>query len=113
MAKCCDYTSGMLRHTVELQSKTRTPNGAGGFDDTWSTYATVKAFMKPISGTERFHAERLDATTKNRLVMRYRSDVEAQHRVKFEGKLYNIRFVENVEFRNRWLRLDLDGGVAQ
>jgi SPP1 family predicted phage head-tail adaptor len=111
MSKCCDFTSGMLRHSVELQSKTRMPNGSGGFTDSWSAYATVKGQMKPVSGSERFHAERLDATTKNRLILRYRSDIEEHHRVKFDGRLYQIRFIENVEYRNKWLVLDLDGGV--
>lgn len=111
MAKCCDLTSGMLRHSVALQSETQTPNGSGGFDRAWSTYATVKGQMKPISGSERFHAERLDATTKNRLTLRYRSGVTTSHRVVFDSRAYNIRYIENVEFRNRWLILDLDGGV--
>lgn len=110
--KCCDITPGMLRHSVELQSQTNTPNGSGGFTKSWSTYATVRAGMKATSGWERSAADRLDAQTKNKLTIRYRADIKESDRVLFRGRAYNIRFIDNVEFRDRWMVIDLDGGVA-
>lgn len=110
--KCCEYTAGMLRHRVELQSQQKSGNGSGGFTRTWTTYATVRAAFKAKSGFERMQADRLDAQTKNEAVIRYRDDLTESDRVVFNGKAYNIRFINNVEFRNRWIVLDLDGGVA-
>lgn len=113
MTKCCDYTAGMLRETVTLKSQTKTSIGGGATEIAYTTYATVRGMLKALSGGERLYASRLDATTRNRLVIRYRSDVTESDQVVVRGKAYQIRFIDNVEFRDKWLVLDLDGGVAQ
>jgi len=112
MAKCCNFTAGMLREPVEIQSQETTSIGGGATELTYTNKANVRGHFKPMSGSERLYAERLDATTRNRLVIRYRSDLTESDRVIVRGKAYQIRFIENVEFRNRWLVIDLDGGVA-
>ena len=33
-------------------------------------------------------------------------------RVIIRGRVHNIRFVDNIEFANKWLQIDVDGGVA-
>lgn len=110
--KCCDITPGMLRTTVALQSQTRTPDGAGGFSRSWSTYATVQGGLKQTSGREAEQADRLSAQAGFRCMIRYRDDVQPQHRIVIDSVAYQIRSVENVEFRNRWLVLSLESGVA-
>jgi len=110
--KCCEITAGMLRHTVEIQQATKTPNGSGGFVDAWATIATIKGAMRAKSGYERMQAARLDAQTKNELTIRYRADIHERHRIVFDGKRYGITFINDLEFRKRWLVIDLDGGVA-
>jgi hypothetical protein len=32
--------------------------------------------------------------------------------VQIRSKVHNIRFIDNVEFANKWLQIDVDGGVA-
>lgn len=110
--KCCDITPGMLRIPVALQRETRTADGGGGFTRSWSTYATVPAHVAQTGGSERFTHERLQASTILKMVCRYRGDVEPQHRALIDGKAYQIRRVDDVEFRRRWLELALEGGVA-
>lgn len=102
----------MLRTTVALQSQTRTADGAGGYALSWSTYATVQGGLKQTSGREVEQADRLSAQAGFRCVIRYRSDVAAQHRIVIDSLAYQIRAIENVEFRNRWLVLTLESGVA-
>ncbi len=110
--KCCDLTAGMLRTSVALQSQTRTADGVGGYTITWATYATVQAHVRQSSGREAMQADRLQDTAMLRCVIRYRSDVEPQHRVKIGSDVYQIRSIDNIEFRNRWLSLLLEVGVA-
>lgn len=112
MAKCCDYTAGMLREPVEIQEQVTVPIGGGATELAYQTKANVRAYVKPMSGSERLYAERLDATTRNRIVMRYRPNIVESDRIVMRGKAYNIRFIHNVEFRDRWLEIDVDGGVA-
>ena len=33
-------------------------------------------------------------------------------RVTIRNKVHNIRFLDNIEFANKWLQIDVDGGVA-
>jgi len=112
--KCAKYDARMLREPVTFQRKTRTANGRGGFTETWATLADAadRGVLKALSGSERLMADRVDATTRNRLVVRYFSGLREEDRVVIRDRTYNIRFVNNVEFRDRWLEIDLDGGVA-
>ena len=110
--RCCDLTSGKMRTRGQLQRLTRTADGGGGFTATFTTYATVYLWFKSMSGSERIYAERLDAITRNRAYTRYRNDVIESDRLVVDGKAYQIRAAINMELRNQWLELDLDGGVA-
>jgi len=101
----------MLRTTVVLQQQTQTQDAGGGFSAVWSTYATVKAHVRRRGGIESLVQERLSERPNLRCVMRFRSDVEPQHRALIDGKAYNVRAVDDVEFRRRWLDLTLEGGV--
>lgn len=103
----------MLREPVEFQELKTVDIGGGATERQFVAKFTTRGHMKPLSGGERLYAERLDAQTRNRLVIRYREDVTESDRVIIRGRAYNITFLNNVEFRNRWLEIDLDGGVAQ
>lgn len=112
MGKCCNYTSGMLREPVTFQQQVAVDIGGGASQIAYTDRFSVRAHIKPLSGNERLYASRIDATTKNRIVIRYRSDVVESDRVVIRNRYYQIRFVNNVEFRDKWLEIDLDGGVA-
>ena len=112
MSKCCDYTSGMLREPVTFEQQVNADIGGGATQTSYIDRCSVRAHMKPLSGSERLYASRLDATTKNRIVIRYRSDILESDRVLIRSRYYQIRFINNVEFRDKWLEIDLDGGVA-
>lgn len=110
--KCCEIVPGSLRHTITIERLARTTDNAGGWTDSWATLHTVKAAIKNVSGSERLHSMRLDAEVTMKATIRYLSDLKEADRVVFRGKRYQIRHIDNVEFRDRWLILSLDGGVA-
>ena len=110
--KCCELYRGKLRTSVQLQRKTRTSDGAGGFDVSWQTYATVKAHIQTRPGREVVLGDRLTASQVIRAFIRYRSDVNETDRAVFEGRVHQIRSVSNLEARNKWLEVDLERGVA-
>ena len=114
MVKCCDMSSGKLREPVTFQRADKVSDGAGGWTETWAAIAGAsdRAFAKALSGSERFASDRTEATTKWRIVVRYFPDLWESDRVMMRGRAYNIRFVNNVELRDQWLEIDLDGGVA-
>ena len=110
--KCCDIKAGMLREPIEIQSQVRTDIGGGATDITYTNRADVRGHFKPMSGNERLYAERIDATTRNRLIIRYRTDVKESDQVIVRSRAYQIRFINHLEIRNKFLEIDLDGGVA-
>lgn len=112
--KCCDINSGMLRTNVEFQRATKSSDGAGGYTETWAAIADAptKAHVKSLSGMERFMSDRIEAHNGKRVTVRYFSGLLEADRVEIGGRAHNIRHIDNVEERSRWLVLKVDGGVA-
>jgi SPP1 family predicted phage head-tail adaptor len=110
--KCCDITAGMLRHSVSLQRVVKTADGAGGFTHTWSTIATLRAFLRVTGANESTGQDRLNMSQRQKATIRYRSDLLPNDRILFQGKAYQIRGISDIEFRKKYLELDLESGVA-
>lgn len=104
----------MLRTSVSFERKTRTSDGAGGYTEAWATIsgAPTKCAFKALSGGERWASQRVEATTSARLTVRYSSAIQENDRAVIDGRAYNIRFLNNVEMRDKWLVIDVSGGVA-
>ena len=111
--KCCDFTSGMLRHSIVIERETDTPNESGGQSIVWSTHKKVKSFIKAKSGSERVRGMQLESPLTHTITFRYIEDITTKDRVNFNGRLMQIRAVVNVEEANRWTQLSVEEGVAQ
>ena len=114
MAKCCNMNAGMLKEPVTFQRAAKVSDGAGGYTETWAAIsgAADRAKAKAVSGRERFASDRIEATTKWRITVRYFAGLLESDRVIIRTRAYNIRFINDMELEDRWLEIDLDGGVA-
>ena len=110
--KCCDLTSGMMRTAVTFQRESETSDGAGGVTKVWSTLLSTRAYVKPVSGAERYRAGRLEATTQVRIWIRYTSDLTTSDRVMLNGEALQIRALINTEQRNRYYEIFAESGVV-
>lgn len=112
--KCCDINTGMLKEPVTFQRRTLVADGAGGQTETWAAIPATpsRAHVRPVGGSERWASDRTEAIVRLRLVTRYNAALREGDRVLIRGKAHNIRFLDNVEFRDKWLQIDVDGGVA-
>lgn len=108
--QCCDITAGKLRHQITIEREQSVSDGAGGSTITWSTVATPRAFIKPMSGGERLQAMRLESTVTHRIFIRYRDDLLTSDRINYKGRLMQIRALINLEERNRWIEIYADEG---
>lgn len=110
---CCDINVGMLKTAISFERSTKVSDGAGGYSDSWApiTNAPTRAFVKSFSGQEQWASERIEARTKYRLVCRYNSSIKESDRVVIRGTAYNINAINNIEFADKWLEIDLSGGV--
>lgn len=111
--KCCDMTAGQLRTGIRFERKTTTLTDAGGTTDTWTTIAgaPVRAMVKAVGGSERYASDRVEAHVRLRAVVPYFLGLKEADRVVIDGRAHQITFIDNMEFRNKWLRIDLQGGV--
>ena len=111
---CDKYNASMLRTAVEFQRSTKTSDGAGGFTETWTELlgAPVRAYVKQLSGREQYQSDRIEATVKMRLATRFSAVIDERDRVVIRGRAYNIASINNLEMQDRWLEIDLAGGVV-
>lgn len=106
-----NYRIGQLDQRVELQRVTLARAGGGGQDETWATYATVWAHVRPMSGRERQQAMRNDAISDYLVVIRYRAGVLEADRIVWRDRTLNIRFLKYQGPRESFLEIEAELGV--
>ena len=109
--KCCDLTAGKLRTPVVFEQAQTTQTGLGS-TVTWVPVLSTRAYVKPVSGTERYRADRLEATTQVRIFIRYTDLITTADRVTYKGKALQIRAIINLEERDKWLEIFAEDGVV-
>jgi SPP1 family predicted phage head-tail adaptor len=100
--------SGRLRYRVDLQ-RDHVTRDHGTEVRTPETYATVWASVTYLGGSELWKAQQVNPLVNVRVVMRYRSDVLAAHRVIYAGKTLEIKAVIPDEAHRASLTLDCRG----
>lgn len=111
---------GKMRHRLTIQSPTRTTDGAGGVNVSWTEVATVWGSIDPQSGSEQFFGDQLEGRSAQIITIRFRRGLTNANRIlySFESKgtsytrTFNVTRVENVGERNAYLKLYCTEGVA-
>lgn len=120
MVRCCENTAGQLKHRVFLEKRTRTPDGAGGSITTWAAdpASGVRCKMQFLTGTERWEHMRNKPGNLIRLTMRFKDDGEGNaywqpgtHRVRYQGRYFDILAVSTVDWEKRWIKMDIFEGA--
>lgn len=108
------YRPGELDQRVEIQSESRTPDGAGGFTSSWVVDATVWAHVRPLRGSEREQADRTEANGGYMVIIRWRDGVTENKRLRWVDQdiTMNIRFVQEQGARALYLPIECERGVA-
>jgi SPP1 family predicted phage head-tail adaptor len=104
------FRAGELDQRVTLRREVRTADGMGGSTLSWTNIATVWAKVRPMSGTEREHSDRLSAPANYIIVIRHRSDLTEADILVWRDVEFNIRFVKDTP-RTRFLVLEASRGV--
>ena len=101
-------TIGKLQERVLLKALVSTPNGKGGFVETWpSTTATVWAEVLQESGSERFQGSQQEHARRYRIRIRYLSTVAPTMRVTYDARTLKIVGI-TYDPRKRWHFLDCE-----
>lgn len=105
--------SGDLRYPVQLQRATRADDGYGGTaDPVWSSLDTIWCKIKEKAGREKFIRDRVESQAHVVFWARYRDDVLETDRLYFNGKAYNIRWINNLNMEDEWLEILTERGVV-
>jgi SPP1 family predicted phage head-tail adaptor len=98
--------AGSLRHKITIQSATLAADTmSAGATESWSTYATTWAEIKPLKGMEAVEHKKLGQETMHRIWIRYQSGITTSMRIVFGSRTFEIRGVRNPDERNIMLEI--------
>ena len=78
---------GSLNKRIEIQSKTSTADGLGGYSDVWATTKTVWAAIWSLSAQDVIEGMKTTSQVTHRVRIRYQTGITSAMRIKF-GTLY-------------------------
>ena len=101
-----------LRHTLSLQSRDTGRDALGGALNTWTTVASVRAEVKPLSGRAYWDSLQSQTEVSHQVTIRYRADVDAAMRFLWGTRVLSIVGPPiDPNEKKQWLRLTCMEGV--
>lgn len=100
--------AGFLRHQVTLQSRSTVQSATGAQQEIWNDLLTCFAGIETISEREVYQAAQFIAQVTHRITIRWPGasiTVLGGMQVLFGSRVFKVQAVENVQERNRVLRL--------
>lgn len=105
---------GELDDQITIKRETRTSDGMGGDTVTLTDVATdIWAKVKPLFGKEKGVHDRVEAAAMYSFKIRYRTDINDDDQVHWDGDIYNIRRIPKRSVRSMYLEIDAERGVTQ
>lgn len=95
-----------LRHRLALQKPELTPDTGGGSSISWVTIADIWAFIKPLSGSEKFQSHQTQTIITHKIIIRHRTGVLPEMRLLKDNRVFEIVAVINEMELKRWLQLE-------
>lgn len=94
-----------LKHKITFQKLTSTTNENGFEVEVWGDYSTVWAGVSNLIGREYFAAAAVQAEKTVKFTIRYLQGITDDMRILFEDKQYNITFIDNIKYRNKYIEI--------
>lgn len=82
-----------LRYRASLKAKTLTPDGGGGYSESWDTVALVWCAIEPLSGDDVLSADRLESRIRHRLLVRRGTNASAGNRMVVGDRIFAVHAV--------------------
>lgn len=101
-----------MRHQIQLQKPTNTVDAGGGITESYTTLVNLFAMIEPKRGNESLRQGQVKEQTTHLFTIRYRKDIGTNFRILFNDDFYNIKYIKNIDHRNRYLELECELGVA-
>ena len=109
-----NYRLGELDQRIDIKREILVDDGLGGQDVRLENIATcISAHSRNLSGKEAERYDKLNATSLNMFVVRYRDDLREDDRIKWGDVQYNIRHIPSNGARQLYTEILAERGVAQ
>lgn len=105
--RICDskINPSKFNHRLQLQQVTQTPDGAGGYTESWALVSSLWASIDPIRGREKMQGMQLETPITHKIFCRYNSAVTTKKRFLLGSRVFNIVEVLNIEEQNQFLEI--------
>lgn len=110
------YTGGEFRLPVVVERPTYTPDDMGGQVTVWTQVASFFAAIENDSGSEPYgdgSTGRVRTAQTYKFTTWWRSDILQTDRLVYDGIKWNIRRINNLSLRNKFLQIVAEAGVEQ
>lgn len=94
-----------LNKRIQIIRNTLTENDNGVDEETEVILKEVWAKVQNMSGTEVFRSNSDFSKVTTRFVIRYLTDITTDDYIKFEGRKYNIVYINNYNFSNDFIEI--------
>ena len=92
---------GALKHKIIIQQKVSTVDNEGITQRVWTSYKTVYAAYRPLSGREFIQLSAANAENIVTFIMRYIPGLLNNMRVIYMNKIYNITAIIDLEGKHK------------
>lgn len=100
-----EISAGELRHQIIIEHKIQVEDKYKNKKDEWVSYCKPYSKVTDMGGKESYSAMGENNKLKTKFGIRYRNDLNTDMRIVFNNRIYNILFVDNLDYKKRWLIL--------
>lgn len=103
--------SGALNRRITLQNRFASVDSYGQQSTIWSDQLSCWASITPLSGRELVAAQAMNAEVTHEIRIRYRPGITAAMRATYQGRIFNIQAVTDVDTAHVELQLLCSEGL--
>ena len=104
-------SAGKYRRRVTFQQRVNTTDSFGQSSVAWTDLFTLWAAVEPLSGREILAAGAERAEDMYRIVIRYRTGITTQMRIKYGGKVFDITSETDILSKHKETEIMCKSGV--
>ena len=97
--------SGQLKHRIVIERPTEAADSFGEPDKTWAEFIHTYARIAPVTGREFFDAQVVNEEKMIRFTIRFQAGITEKMRINWDGRIFNINAVLNIQENNDMLVL--------
>lgn len=84
---------GELNQRAEIEARTLTPDGGGGYSESWDVIANVWVSIAPSSGGDVFGPDQTESRVRHKITLRRLNNIAAGQRVIVGTRSFRIHAV--------------------